>query len=262
MSSAAHKHDEPTGRKSRDALARKIEDSISQALSTSLDRGELDRVDLERFRGATFKLERVSKQGRRHKRAVVMEKAGQSDRSARAGNHRVVVVVHEAFPGKAAARKPAEPKPLEPLSKVETRPLRGAGMGEVLTPDQGRERLDAVSVDDTATDWVKSPLQGSVEMAAELDVSRTTLDSWRKRGLAVAFPKGLRNFVFPTVQFKRSRPVEGLDLVLQRFETPEEAWHWLVTENPSTKDATPLERLKKGKIEEVIRAAEGVLDFE
>jgi len=45
----------------------------------------------------------------------------------------------------------------------------------------------------------------------------------------LAFRRGIRNFVYPVRQFDRQRPIE---------------------------------RLRKGKVEEVVRAAEGALDFQ
>lgn len=251
MASAARKHDEPTGQKSRDAVARKLRDSVSRALSASLDKGELDRGDLEQFQEAIFKLKRITRtrQGKRE-HTVVLETPGASR------GFRAYVRFHGGTPAKASPRKT-----LKPLSKIDTPPLRGAGMGEVLTSEQQKDQLEAISIEDISTDWTKSPLLGSVEMAGALSVSRTTLDTWRKRGLAIAFTKGLRNFVFPTVQFKGRRPIEGLALVAEQFETQEEAWHWLVTENLHTNGIPPLERLRKGKVEEVVEAAKGALNF-
>jgi len=98
-------------------------------------------------------------------------------------------------------------------------------------------------------------------MAAELKVARTTLDNWRKRGHAIAFQKGLRNYIYPVAQFDHYRPLDGIRLVLELFSSPEQAWEWLVTENPHTHEEPPIERLRSGQLDEVVRAAEGALDF-
>lgn len=141
------------------------------------------------------------------------------------------------------------------------REIAGRGIGELLTVEQGRAGLDAMTVEDGATDWAQSELLGSGEMAERLRVSRATLDNWRTASRAIAFRKGVRNYVFPVRQFERFGPVEGLDRVLAHFAGAEDAWEWLVTPNRVTHDNAPLERLKAGHLTEVERAAEGALDY-
>ena len=116
-------------------------------------------------------------------------------------------------------------------------------------------------MDDASSDWASSELLGAGETAARLDVARATLDNWRRAGKAVAFRKGVRNYLYPARQFDRFGPVEGLDRVLPHFATVEDAWEWLVTPNRHTGGEPPIERLRARRADEVARAAEGALDY-
>jgi hypothetical protein len=116
-------------------------------------------------------------------------------------------------------------------------------------------------VDDEALDWAASDLYGAGDMAKILNVSRATLDNWRTANKVIAFRKGIRNYVYPARQFERFGPVEGLDQVLGYFSSPEGAWEWLVAPNRYTNNEPPLERLRAKHVNEVVRAAEGALDF-
>ncbi len=71
----------------------------------------------------------------------------------------------------------------------------------------------------------------------------------------------MRNYVYPTRQFDGRRPIEGLDRIIPFFVMREDAWEWLVTPNRMTGDLAPIERLRAGRIDEIVRAAEGALDF-
>ena len=90
----------------------------------------------------------------------------------------------------------------------------------------------------------------------------TTLDAWRDTGKIIAFRNDSHEFVYPARQFDQFRPIEGLDRVVGYFPSPEEAWEWLVTPNLYPDSAAPIDRLRSGHIEDVIRAAEGVNDYQ
>lgn len=139
--------------------------------------------------------------------------------------------------------------------------LAGRGVGPLVSRREGRANLDFLTRDDPSTDWAASDLLGAGELAARLDVARATLDNWRHAGKIVAFRKGIRNFVYPLRQFERFGPLEGVDHVLAHFPTPEDAWEWLVTPNRSSAGEPPLERLRAKHVDEVVRAAEGALDY-
>lgn len=139
--------------------------------------------------------------------------------------------------------------------------LEGSGMGDVLSAKNGLVRLQASTVDDASTDWAETELLGAGELADRLGVARTSINNWRVAGKVVAFQKGVRNYVYPVRQFNDHAPIRGIEHVLRHFNTPEDAWEWLVTPNRITLGELPIERLRADKVDEVTRAAEGGLDF-
>jgi hypothetical protein len=141
------------------------------------------------------------------------------------------------------------------------RVLQGAGVGAVVSAASGSRLLDAITVDDEATDWVESELVGAGALVKRLSIARGTLDNWRKAGKVVALRKGLRNFVYPLRQFDRRGPVGGLDQVAKQFTSPEETWEWLVAPNRMTDGKAPIDALHAGEIQDVVRAAAGAFDF-
>ncbi|MBO1908095.1 HAD-IA family hydrolase [Microvirga sp. 3-52] len=140
--------------------------------------------------------------------------------------------------------------------------IHGSGLGPLISVEEGKARLAEITVDDDSTDWAASELLGTDGMAARLGVSVATLADWRDRGKAIAFRNEANEFVYPARQFDQSQPIEGLDRVAGYFPSPEEAWEWLVTPNLYTGSTAPIDRLRSKYLEEVIRAAEGVCDFQ
>lgn len=144
----------------------------------------------------------------------------------------------------------------------DARKLTGGGLGQLLTRAEGSARLEAITVEDDSREAGETELLGAGDMAERLGVARTSLDNWRRAHKVLAFRKGVRNYVYPVRQFERRAPIEGLDRVRAHFGDDETAWDWLVTPNRHTDDAEPIDRLRKGKIDEVARAAEGALDYQ
>jgi hypothetical protein len=164
-------------------------------------------------------------------------------------------------PAARQAKRRREPNNAERQVAPEERVLRGGGVGRVVSAAEGGRSLDAITVDVEATDWIESDVLGAGALVAWLSISRGTLDNWRKAGKILALRKGLRNFVYPTRQFYRSRPLEGLDLVAEHFASPEDAWEWLVAPNRMTGGKPPIEALREGGAPAVARAAAGAYDY-
>ncbi len=141
------------------------------------------------------------------------------------------------------------------------RVLQGAGVGPVVAAAKGSRLLDAITIDDEATDWAESELVGAGALVERLSIARGTLDNWRKAGKVVALRKGLRNFVYPLRQFDRRRPVDGLDQVAEHFTSPEETWEWLVAPNRMTDGKAPIDALHAGQVQDVVKAAAGAFDY-
>jgi hypothetical protein len=154
-------------------------------------------------------------------------------------------------------REKAVASPVMPGGRV----LQGAGVGPVVAAAKGGRRLDAITIDDEASDWAESELVGAGTLVERLSIARGTLDNWRKAGKVLALRKGLRNFAYPLRQFDRRRPVDGLDQVAEHFASPEETWEWLVAPNRMTDGKAPIDALRAGNVQDVVRAAAGAFDY-
>jgi len=64
--------------------------------------------------------------------------------------------------------------------------LQGSGIGPVVSPAEGGRLLDAITVDNEAADWLESDLIGAGELVNRLNISRGTLDNWRKANKIIA----------------------------------------------------------------------------
>lgn len=164
-------------------------------------------------------------------------------------------------PAARQSKRRGEPAEAERRAVPDDRVLRGSGVGPVVPAAEGGRLLDAITVDVASKDWIESDVLGAGALVAWLGISRGTLDNWRKAKKVLALRKGLRNFVYPTRQFCRSRPLEGLDLVAEHFAAPEDAWEWLVAPNRMTGGKPPIEALRDGEAPAVARAAAGAYDY-
>jgi hypothetical protein len=162
-------------------------------------------------------------------------------------------------PTKAVGRRDRR-QPIRTSERAE-KVLKGSGIGPVISASDGSRLLDAITVDDDSADWIESELVGAGELVLRLQISRGTLDNWRKAKKIIAFRKGLRNFLYPVRQFERRGPVAGLDLVAPFFSSPEETWEWLVAPNRMTEGKPPIEKLRDGDVPTVTSAAEGAFDY-
>lgn len=166
-----------------------------------------------------------------------------------------------AMPATAPSGRRHRPGPRSRTAARAGRLLQGTGIGPVVSATEGRKRLDAITIDDAAADWVESALVGAGELVERLGIARGTLDNWRKAGKIIGLRKGLRNFVYPLRQFDRRGPVDGLDRVAAHFASSEEAWEWLVAPNRVTGGKAPIDALRAGDARSVVRAAAGAFDY-
>jgi HAD superfamily hydrolase (TIGR01509 family) len=159
---------------------------------------------------------------------------------------------YDSGPQPAPAEDPAKP----------TRAVKGSGLGPLLSLEEGKARLDEITVDDPSTDWAASELLSAPTMAERLEISLATLDAWRTASRAIAFRNDAGEYIYPIRQFDGSDPIDGLDRVVALFSSPDEAWEWLVTPCRYTNDEAPIDRLRLKHVDEVVRAAEGVCDYQ
>lgn len=131
---------------------------------------------------------------------------------------------------------------------------KGDGLGNLLDIDDGRRRLAAYSTPARIEDWAGA-VAGPSEIEKAIGTKRSTLHDWQKRGTIIGLLKGERKHVFPLAQFVDGRPVRGMSDVTRIIGNPRAAWQWLIQPKPSI-GGTPIDRLKAGKIDEVVAAAE------
>lgn len=201
------------------------------------------------------------KQARPARAALTKAIERKVERMNMAGLLELALTLNVPVPESAKAVRASERKPVTRPSTPRDRVLQGSGIGPVVSAAEGGRRLDAITVDSEAADWVESDLAGAGELVNQLHISRGTLDNWRKANKIIAFRKGLRNFLYPLRQFERRRPVEGLDVIAPLFISPEEAWEWLVTPNRMTDGKPPIDKLHEGDVPLVKSAAEGAFDY-
>lgn len=134
---------------------------------------------------------------------------------------------------------------------------QGAGLGQAVDLDEGRRRLAEFATLVRLEDWA-GPVAGPGDIERMFGTKRSTLHDWQKRGAVIGLLKGERKHVFPLAQFVDGRPIEGMPQVTKIIGNPRVAWQWLIEAKPSI-GGTPLDRLKKGRLPEVLDAA--VRDF-
>ena len=189
---------------------------------------------------------------------AIENKVGRMDM---AGLLKLATALKVPVPAAAKARRERERKPVARPSVRESKVLQGSGVGPIVSAAKGGKLLDAITVNNESADWAESDLVGAGELVERLNISRGTLDNWRKARKIVALRKGLRNFVYPLRQFEQRRPIEGLDLVAPFFTSAEEAWEWLVVPNRMTDGKPPIEALRDGNASAVTNAAAGAFDY-
>jgi hypothetical protein len=155
----------------------------------------------------------------------------------------------------------AQIEPPRPLRKIDRDiasgpviELVGEGIGELVSVEEGKRRLDAITVHRSLEDWA-GPLADAAEIERKWGIPRTKLQNWRKLGVAIGLRKGKHRYVYPLGQFEGGVPIDGIRDVVQLSRDPLDAWEWLITPKPSI-GGVPLGLLKKGKLYDVLEAAE------
>ncbi|WFU31696.1 hypothetical protein QA635_35215 [Bradyrhizobium brasilense] len=203
----------------------------------------------------------TSKQAHPAKAALTKAIESKVEQMDMAGLLELAVTLKVPVPPSANTARGRERKPFARPSNPKDRVLQGSGIGPVVSAAEGGRLLDAITRDDKSADWVESDLLGAGELVNRLNISRGTLDNWRKANKIIALRKGLRNFLYPIRQFERLRPLEGLDVIASFFTSPEETWEWLVSPNRMTSGKPPIDKLRDGDLPLVKSAAEGAFDY-
>jgi hypothetical protein len=138
---------------------------------------------------------------------------------------------------------------------------RGAGLGERVSLEDGRARLEHYATPGPIERWA-GPVAGAGEIEKQLGVVRSTLNAWVKRGAVVGLLRGERKLAYPLEQFVDNRPLEGIADVLRLAPDPRGAWLWMRQPNSALGEKTPLECLRSGRKLAVVKAAEADLPLE
>jgi hypothetical protein len=153
-----------------------------------------------------------------------------------------------------AAEPEVAPKPLKLVVKSTAEVSQGAGLGKVLSQEEGRARIAEYATPTKVKDWA-GPLAGPTELERDFGVPRSTLHTWQKQGAVIGLLVGVRKHAFPTEQFVDGRPVTGLAAIVHAIGDLRTAWLWLREPNPGLAGVTPLARLKAGATDKVVEMA-------
>lgn len=148
----------------------------------------------------------------------------------------------------------AAPRPLTLVAKSAAEASQGAGLGKVLSAEEGRARIAEYATPTKVEDWA-GPLAGPTELERDFGVARSTLHTWQKQGVVIGLLVGVRKHAFPTEQFVDGRPVTGLGEIVEAIGDLRAAWLWLREPNPGLAGVTPLARLKTGATDKVVEMA-------
>lgn len=132
---------------------------------------------------------------------------------------------------------------------------RGTGLGELLSLEEGRERLARYVQTRPLETWA-GPVAGPSEIEKQLHVARSTLNEWHRRGVVIGLLRGERKHVYPLDQFVDARPMQGIAEVAKIAPDERAAWLWLRQPHGRFDMRPPLDLLKAGQRDEVIQAAE------
>ena len=105
----------------------------------------------------------------------------------------------------------------------------------------------------------RSATIGATAAADRLQVSRTTIYDWARKGTLLAWKVTRRGLRIPAEQILGpGKVIPGLSEILDVIGDPELAWAFLTQEWPfEDETAVPLEKLKSGQVREVVDAAPG-----
>ncbi|MGD9713165.1 MAG: hypothetical protein AB7V46_13990 [Thermomicrobiales bacterium] len=136
---------------------------------------------------------------------------------------------------------------------VET--IQGSGLGKVVSLDEGRGLLDRYASHVPMEDWA-GPVAGAGEIEKRLGIARSTLGSWVQQKAVIGLLRGQRKLAYPIEQFVDARPVSGIADMLRLAPDARSAWLWLRQPHGALGGRLPLDLLRNGEKDHVVRIAE------
>jgi hypothetical protein len=99
----------------------------------------------------------------------------------------------------------------------------------------------------------------SGRVAALLNVSRQAIDKRRAANQLLALAQGRRGYGYPIFQFEDGKTLDGLEEVLKNLSAldPWMQLRFFTSPHERLDNATPIEALRSGKVNDVVRAASG-----
>jgi len=187
---------------------------------------------------------------------LVAEFSATAARLSRAARRRLIAskVRFNELVAQIAAEPEAAQKPMKLVARAAAEVSQGAGVGRVLSPEEGRARIAEYATPTKIEDWA-GPLAGPTGLERDFGVARSTLHTWQKQGAVIGLLVGVRKHAFPTEQFVDGRPVAGLGAIVEAIGDLRTAWLWLREPNPGLAGVAPLERLKVGAADKVVELA-------
>lgn len=171
-------------------------------------------------------------------------------------------IARERGPFRAALQEAAQSLgrvQVEESGRIER--TRGSGIGELLSLEEGRARLDRYATAKPIEEWA-GPVGGAGDIEARFGIKRTTLNTWYKQGAVVGLLRGQRKLAYPLEQFIDGRPLEGLGEVLRVAPDARSAWLWMRQPHAALEGQTPLALLDKRQADRVHKAARRDFDRE
>jgi hypothetical protein len=104
---------------------------------------------------------------------------------------------------------------------------------------------------------IEGPPLSPTEVSAALGVSAGEIDVARQKHRIVGVPDGVGSFVYPRWQFRNDRPLPGVQKLVKalRDDDPWTLVIFLLVPNARLDDETPLDALRRGDVDRVVRAA-------
>jgi hypothetical protein len=99
----------------------------------------------------------------------------------------------------------------------------------------------------------------SGKVAELLNVSRQAVDKRRAANRLLALTQGRRGYSYPSFQFEEAKTLDGLEEVLKNLSAldPWMQLKFFTSPHERLGNKTPIEALRTGKVNDVVRAATG-----
>ena len=95
------------------------------------------------------------------------------------------------------------------------------------------------------------------EVANHLNITRQAVNKRRKQGALVGLDAGRHGYLYPAWQFVREGTIADVEAVLDAL-TKHDPWMqhiFMISRNTRLNDHTPLEGLRQGRLDDVLKAA-------